>query len=347
MYNDPMSKPRRSPRGKKLEPQCPIITALPAACADETLAVEFMEKQRWGDSPGCPRCGDTEVNKMLDKNGTRNKRYLWRCHGCKEQYTVRIGTIMEESRIPLRHWCYAFWAACASKKGVSALQIRRQTKLSYKSALYLMHRIRLAMTPTEPNPPKLRGTVEADETYVGGKPRPASLPVRKAFGAGGPTRRRMPYGGGVHQKVPVVALIQRGGAVRAMVMPVVTSEGIREALIENVESSARLMTDEGRHYTNVGREFAYHGRVKHSKYEYVRGDNHVNTAENFFSRLKRQLYGTHHAVSKQHLHRYVAEVVFKHNTRNLDDGPRVIAAIHAAEGKRLRYKEPLFDPRSA
>src|SRR5687767_13401659 len=235
---------------------------------------------------------------------------------------------MEESRIPMRHWCYGFWAACASKKGVSALQIHRQTKLSYKSALYLMHRIRLAMTPTEPNPPKLTGTVEADETYVGGKPRPKSPTVREQLQAEG--HFHMPHR--PRQKVPVVALIQRGGAVRAMVMPVVTSQSIRDALVENVESSARLMTDEGRYYTNVGREFAYHGRVKHSAFEYVRGDDHVNTAENFFSRLKRQLYGTHHAVSKQHLHRYVAEVVFKHNTRNMEDGDRVVSAIQAANG---------------
>ena len=298
-----------------------------------------MEKHRWGDSPGCPRCGDTDVAKMLDKNGTRNKRFLWRCHGCKEQFTVRIGTIMEESRIPLRHWCYAFWAACASKKGVSALQIHRQTKLSYKSSLYLMHRIRLAMTPTEPNPPKLKGTVEADETYVGGRPRPMSQAMREQLGIRREFRQRVPMR--PDNKTPVVALIERAGAVRAMVMPVVTSENIREALVENVESSARLMTDEGRYYTNVGREFAYHGRVKHSRYEYVRGEDHVNTAENFFSRLKRQLYGTHHAVSKKHLHRYVAEVVFKHNTRSLEDGPRIVEAIEGAAGKRLRYKEPI------
>lgn len=338
MYNYPMSKPRRAPRGKKLQPPDPIIAALPAACADEALAVAFMEHQRWGSSPGCPRCGDTDVSKMLDKDGNRSKRYLWRCHGCKEQYTVRIGTIMEESRIPLRHWCYAFWAACASKKGVSALQIHRQTKLSYKSALYLMHRIRLAMTPTEPNPPKLTGTVEADETYVGGRPRPKSPTMRKILRAKG--YHRMPHA--PHsRKVPVVALVERGGSVRAMVVPIVTSKTIREALKENVESSARLMTDEGRYYTNVGREFAYHGRVKHNRYEYVRGDAHVNSAENFFSRLKRQLYGTHHAVSKKHLHRYVAEVAFKHNTRNVEDSERLVTAIRAAEGKRLRYREPI------
>lgn len=297
-----------------------------------------MEKQRWGTSgPYCPRCGDTDVTMMKDKDGNRNKRFLWRCQGCKEQFTVRIGTVLEESRIPLRHWCYAFWGATASKKGVSALQIHRQTKISYKSALFLMHRIRLAMTPVDPNPPKLKGTVEIDETYVGGKPRKKSFAERKSLDLR--ARARVPYP--PDNKMPVVALIERGGAVRAMVMPVVTSRNIREALKENVEDSARLMTDEGRYYTNVGREFAYHGRVKHSKYEYVRGDDHINTAENFFSRLKRQLYGTHHAVSKKHLHRYVAEVVFKHNTRMMEDSERLVEAIKESRGKRLRYKEPI------
>jgi transposase-like protein len=123
-----------------------LIRELPMACVDERIAVEFVERQRWGDTPACPRCGDTNVYQMRDrKSGKRNKRYLWRCNGCADQFTVRIGTIFEDSRIPLKHWCFAFWAACAGKKGVSALQIRRQTQLSYKSALFMMHRIRYAM----------------------------------------------------------------------------------------------------------------------------------------------------------------------------------------------------------
>ena len=333
-----MSKPRRSPRGKKLEPPCPIITALPAACADETLAVEFMEKQRWGSTPACVRCGDTDVTQVKGKDGQRNKRFLWRCHGCKQQYTVRIGTIMEESRIPVRHWCYAFWAACASKKGVSALQIRRQTRLSYKSALFLMHRIRWALTPTDPNPPKLAGIVETDETYVGGKVRKRSRPERMALRRDG-NLRALPQRS--NDKAPVMALIQRGGDVRAMVVPSVTAANVRALLTANVETSARLMTDEASIYRKVGRPFASHETVQHGLYEYVRGDAHINTAESFFSRLKRQLYGTHHSVSRKHLHRYVSEVAFKHNTRNMEDGERVIQAIQGGERKRLRYKAPI------
>jgi transposase-like protein len=334
-----MSKPRRSPRGKKLQPPCPIITALPAACADETLAVEFMEKQRWGSTPACVRCGDTDVAQVKGKDGQRSKRFLWRCHGCKQQYTVRIGTIMEESRIPVRHWCYAFWAASASKKGVSALQIRRQTRLSYKSALFLMHRIRWALTPTDPNPPKLTGIVETDETYVGGKVRNRSRPERMVLYRQSGNLRALPKRS--NDKVPVMALIQRGGDVRAMVVPTVTANNVRALLEANVETSARLMTDEARIYRKVGRPFASHETVKHGLFEYVRGEAHINTAESFFSRLKRQLYGTHHSVSRKHLHRYVSEVAFKHNTRNMEDGERVVQAIQGGERKRLRYKEPV------
>src|SRR5579864_6628432 len=153
-----------------------IVAALPSACADEQAAVKFLEDHRWSKTGACcPRCGDTDVYQMKDrKTGERNKRFLWRCNGCKQQYTVRVGTVFEDSRIPLRHWCYAFWAASVSKKGVSALQIKRQTGLTYKSALFMMHRIRFAMAPDSSTVSKLGGkgsVVEADETYVGGKPR--------------------------------------------------------------------------------------------------------------------------------------------------------------------------------
>src|SRR5271156_1986945 len=150
-----------------------VIAEIPLACSDETAAVEFFEFQRWGDTPCCVKCGSVTVYQMKDaKTGERNKRYLWRCRDCKEQYTVRIGTVYEESRIPLRHWCYAFWRASTSKKGVSALEIKRHCQISYMSALFLMHRIRFALTSDGGE--KLTGIVEADETYVGGKPRPGT-----------------------------------------------------------------------------------------------------------------------------------------------------------------------------
>jgi transposase-like protein len=330
-----MPKRERKPQGPVGEAKSEIISALPAACGDERLAVEFMEHQRWGEAGACPRCGDTAVRQMLAKDGTRSKRFLWKCSGCKQQFTVRVGTIMEDSPIPLRHWCYGFWAACAGKKGVSALQIQRQTGLSYKSALYMMHRIRYAMTPLD-EPPKLTGIVEADETYVGGKVRPRSLAERNAERT---DLGRLPKRD--NDKVPVMALVQRGGDVRATVVPTVTAVNVREVLLSHVDPSARLMTDEAGVYKRIGRPFASHDTVEHGKREYVRGEAHINSAESFFSRLKRQLYGTHHAVSPKHLHRYVAEVAFKHNTRWYEDGERVVRAIHGADGKRLRYKEPV------
>ena len=149
-----------------------VIEMIPSACSDELAAVEFFEAQRWGNNPCCVKCGSVEVYKMTDaKTGERNKRFLWRCRDCKEQYTVRIGTVYEESRIPLRHWAYAFWRGATSKKGVSALEIKRHCQLSYKSALFLMNRIRFAMAPDVPTAPPLTGIVECDEMYVGGKPR--------------------------------------------------------------------------------------------------------------------------------------------------------------------------------
>jgi len=298
-----------------------VLRDIPLACTDETAAVEFMEKQRWGNIPACPRCGCIEVRKIKDANGARNKRFLWRCHGCKKQFTVRIGTVFEDSRIPLRILCFAFWAACASKKGVSALQISRECGITYKSALFLMHRIRYAMA--EPNSQhKLQGTVEIDETYVGGKPR---FKGRSKAGHGS-------------KKTPVLGLVERQGDVKAQVIPNVTGKTLRRAILQNVGVDARVMTDDFKSYRSLRRYFpGKHHYVKHSYGEYVRGDVHTNTAESFFALLKRGVYCTFHAISKKHLHRYVSEFEFRWNTRKLDDGARVVSAIKGAEGKRLMY----------
>jgi transposase-like protein len=308
------------------------VAAIPAACSDERLAVEFLELQRWGEHPACPRCGDTDVYQIKGRDGERNTRFLWDCRGCRQQFTVRIGTVFEDSRIPLRHWCYAFWAACASKKGVSALQIKRQTGLSYKSALFLMHRIRFAMSdPIGVDDTPLEGVVEVDETYVGGKPR-----GRPTLGWG--HRRR-------NKKTPVVAMVQRGnpGRVRAFAVPRVTSRTLKAAIKANVHRDTRLMTDDSNLYTLVGREYWNHEVVRHREYEYARGDVTTNTVESFFALLKRGVYGTFHSVSPEHLHRYVSEFQFRWNTRKMDDGARTIAAIRNGEGKRLmtRYRIPV------
>lgn len=315
----------RAKQHKVAENKSQIVADLPLACADETAAVEFFERMRWGDEkPGCPHCGECNSYKMTDAKGQRSARFLWRCHACKKQFTVRVGTVLEDSRIPLRHWAYAFWRACTSKKGASALEIKRQTGLSYKSALFLMHRIRFAMAPTHGG--KLTGIVEVDETYIGGKPRKGSDPTGK-FGRG-------------TTKQPVVGCVERGGDIRLRVVPDVTGHTLRAAVHEHVDKAARLMTDEWRGYRVVGREFASHETVQHSAGEYARGDVHTNTIEGFFAILKRGIIGVYHNVSRTHLHRYLAEFEFRYNGRKLDDGARVAAAILGAVGKRLMYREP-------
>jgi transposase-like protein len=306
-----------------------IVQEIPAACADEAKAVEFLEKQRWGDSPACPHCGGVHVYQMKGRNGERNTRYLWRCHDCKQQYTVRIGTVFEESRIALRHWCYAFWAACASKKGVSALQISRMTGVSCKSTLFMMHRIRFAMTDDHSKPEPMTGTVEIDETYVGGKPRYKGQHNLKKCGRG-------------TDKTPVVAMVQRNGNVRAQVMPKVNSHNLGEAIRENVHQSARIITDESYLYRGIGKTFeGGHDSINHSAKQYANGDITTNTVEGFFSILKRGVIGTFHNVSKEHLHRYVGEFEYRYNTRKMSDGERTKLAIQKSEGKRLQYSQPL------
>lgn len=320
--------------GKPAQDKSPIVAEVPAACADERLAVEFLERRRWGDSPCCPRCGSVSVYQMKDAaTGERSKRWLWRCHDCRgKQYTVRVGTVFEDSRIPLRHWVYAFWAACASKKGVSALQIKRQTGVSYKSALFMMHRVRYAMMPDHPEPPKLSGIVEVDETYVGGKPR------GKPWKHGQPTREKYT------DKIPVVALLQRGGEVRPMAVERVDAATLRKAITENVEPGTFIMTDERPAYRDICNDIGPHGSTNHSKGEYVHPKYpiiHSNTVEGFFSILKRGMYGTFHAVSKRRLPLYLAEFGFRYNTRKMEDGERTERVIRAANGKRLLYREPV------
>ena len=309
-------------QGKVGEQKSVILQRIPKACADERAAVEFIEELRWGGEPACPRCGDINVRQMQDREGNRNARFLWRCYGCKKQFTVRIGTIYEDSRIPLRIWCHAFWRACSSKKGVSALQISRETGVSYKSALFLMHRIRFAMSEG-PGPAKLRGIVEADEAYIGGKPRKGAYFTRN---------KKV-------EKVPVFAAVERGGRVRARPMERVTAHSVGPALIEFVDDTAEIHTDESSVYRWLDSPWlGGHQSVNHSAREYARGPVTTNSVEGFFSLLKRGIYGTFHSVSKEHLHRYVDEFTFRYNTRELDDGERTLEAIRNAEGKRLLHR---------
>lgn len=306
-----------------------LIEQIPIACCDEEAAVEFFERMRWGKKPTCARCGSDAVYKMMDAiNPTRrNKRFLWRCRTCRQQYTVRIGAVYEETRLPMRHWAYAFWRAATSKKGVAALEVMRHCQITYKSALFLMNRIRFAMAPDGLMAPKLKGTIEADETYVGGKPRPGDGKIHKR--------------GRGTSKTPVFVAVERNGDKHSRVVADVTSETLREALRDVVDPTARVITDDFNAYKGLKDRFeGGHETVSHSTGEYARGDVHTNTAESSFALIKRGIHGIYHNVSREHLHRYLWQFDFIWNNRKLNDGERTAAAIIAAEGKRLKYQDP-------
>jgi transposase-like protein len=292
--------------------------------SDEDAARTLLERMRWPNGAACPHCGGCDPYKLTPKPGSKTRKGVYKCRACRKQFTVTVGTIFEDSHIPLSKWLLAIHLLCASKKGMSAHQLHRMLGVTYKSAWFMAHRLRYAMTQ-EPLASKLSGIVEADETYVGGKER--------ATGKRGRPKNS--------KKVGVVALVERGGKIRAFPMSRITADRIREAVCENVSENARLMTDESPLYTMIGRTIvASHETVMHSLQEYVRGDCHTNTVEGFFGLLKRGINGIYHHVGKGHVGRYVDEFVFRYDTRKLTDAERAVLAVRGGDGKRLTYKQP-------
>jgi transposase-like protein len=286
-------------------------------------AADYLESIRWPDGPVCPHCGEDERKHYRLKSDTRK---LWKCARCRKQFTVTVGTIFEGSHIPLNKWLLAFYLLCSSKKGMSAHQLHRMLGVTYKSAWFMAHRIRYAME----QPPFARplvGTVEADETYVGGKVRRDN---HLRFGPLDPTKPnpRKQTGRGAN-KTPVMTLVERGGEARSFRMASVTAESLGGAIRRHVAREAHLRTDAFSSYKRVGKEYASHLTVDHN-FEYVRGDAHTNTAENYFSILKRGINGTYHHVSQQHLKRYLGEFDFRYNERaklGVDDATRARKAL--------------------
>ena len=283
------------------------------------LAREHLETLHWPNGPVCPRCGETDRVKRA--GGASTRPGLVQCALCRRGFTVTVGTVMEDSKIPLNKWLLAFRLMAASKKGMSAHQMHRMLGITYKSAWFLCHRIREAMD-IEPEGP-LGGpdsVVEADETYVGGKQRNRA------------TRTVKP-------KKAVVALVERDGRARSFHVANVNAATLRPLIVTNIDRASSLMTDESPVYVRTGREFAYHGAVNHSAGEYVRGVfHHSNTVENFFSIFKRGVIGTYHHMSEAHLGRYCAEFDFRYNTRLISDAERTDAAMIGSRGKRLTYR---------
>jgi transposase-like protein len=296
--------------------------------SSEDEARVYFERMRWPEGPFCPHCGSLEVYRLTAKvESTKpGRKGLLKCKYCRKQFTVTVGTIFEASHIPLNKWLQAIYLLCSSKKGMSAHQMHRMLHMTYKAAWFMCHRIRYAMEQG-PNAGMLSGIVEADETYVGGKRKKGEW--KKSGFKGAPS----------DHMAPVVALVQRGGSVRAFPMERVTAENLHAVLKENVDPSARIMTDESKVYTGVDKHFASHETVNHSAGEYVRGDVTTNSAEGFFGIFKRGINGVYHHVSKKHLHRYTTEFEFRYNARKVSDGNRTNAAILGFEGKRLKYRD--------
>ena len=287
---------------------------------DEEKALAHLETSRWNGEPNCPHCGSTRVHRM----GGKTQAGMFLCNDCRDKFTVRTGSVMERSHVPLHKWLLATHIMAASKKGMSASQMGRMIGVTYKTAWFLCHRIREAMDGATGNDPLGRGptrVVEADETYVGGKAR------NRAWGK-------------IPNKKPVVALVERKGHVRSFHVANITSKNLRALIVTNVDRKAHLMTDESPIYKAVGREMRAHTSVNHGRSEYVKhqGHSHSNTAENFFSIFKRGVIGTYHHMSEAHLGRYCKEFDLRYNTRELTDGERAAVIVKGMEGKRLTYR---------
>lgn len=288
---------------------------------DEAKALAHIEASRWGGSPYCPHCGSTAVRKM----GGKTQAGMFLCNDCRGKFTVRTGTVMERSHVPLHKWLLATHLMAASKKGMSAKQMERMLGVTYKTAWFLCHRIREAMDGAAPQG-ALGGAgeiVEADETYVGGKAK------NRAY------RNPAP-------KKPVIALIHHTGNVRSFHVANVTAKNVRPLIMAHVDRQSHLITDESPIYTRLGREFTAHSTVNHSAGDYVThgGLKHTNTVEGFFSIFKRGVIGTYHHMSEAHLGRYCAEFDLRYNTRAMTDGERAAVILKGGIGRRLTYRQP-------
>ena len=294
---------------------------------DADKAREHLEKTRWPHGPVCPHCG--VIDQATSLKGTHHRPGLYQCNACREQFTVTVGTVFERSKVPLNKWLLATYLMSSSKKGVSAHQLHRTLGVTYKTAWFMCHRIREAMTD---NGAPMGGDgkiVEADETYVGGKETNKHVSMRKPGQIGG-----------VGKQV-VFALVERGGRARSFHVANVTGKTLAPILRTQVRRETALMTDEAGQYRNVGTEFASHGKVNHGKDEYVRGDVHSNTVEGFFAILKRGVTGTFHHVSEAHLARYLAEFDFRYSHRSalgINDSMRTDELLRGIAGKRLTYR---------
>jgi transposase-like protein len=296
---------------------------------DADKAREHLEALYWPHGPICRHCGNADPERITKLAGKSTRPGVRWCNECSKPFTVTVGTVMEDSKIPLNKWVLAFHLMASSKKGMSAHQLHRMLGVTYKTAWFLCHRIREAMGDDSHTANGGLGgankVVEVDETYVGGKAK------NRAYKDVAP-------------KKAVVTLVEREGHARSFYTANVTAKSLRPIIVRNVNKAASLMTDESLVYPRIGEEFANHHTVNHSANEYARlgGYVHTNTVENYYSLLKRGIVGVYHSVSEAHLHRYLAEFDFRYSNRSklgVNDAERAVRALKGAEGKRLMYNQ--------
>jgi transposase-like protein len=308
------------------------------ALHDEDAAVELMIRLRWPNGVACPKCGGSDPYRIKPRaqKGRPARRGLFCCRACKRQFSYSTGSVFEASHVSASNWLMAIHLMSASKKGLSAHQLHRMMGITYRAAWFINHRLRHAMATNADVFMKLSGTVEVDETYVGGKRRAGSRKDGRTTLTGRP-------GPNDKTKVPVVALVERKG--RAVAFPVERVDGrtLQDAIRSRTRpTTTHMMSDELHSYDGLSMGFAGHSTVKHSAGEYVRDDVHTNSVEGFFAIFKRGLIGTFHHVSKGHLHLYCDEFGYRYSTRTAlgyTDGDRAAGIVLGAEGKRLTYKK--------
>lgn len=323
-----MVKARKQSKNGKSPSGDLTLIQVAAKFSTEEAAREYFENLRWPDGPACPHCGNCDQARLYKVTPNPEKKIragLYKCAECLQSFTVTVGTVCEDSHIPLNKWLIGFYMMCASKTQVSALQLQRQLEIgSYRSALFMCQRIRFALMDVFPTG-KLGGTVEVDETYIGGK--------RRVMG------RR--YTG---NKTAVVSMVERDGNVRSYVPRKVSGDTLGRLLKTHVSQDARLNTDEAPLYKKAGKNFASHDSVNHSLEEYGRYKDGrlvtTNTVEGFFGDTKRSLDGTLHNVGAKYLFLYLAELDYKYNTRKETDGARTALGIPKIVGKRLMLRRP-------
>ena len=301
------------PAPKAFETLFQLMSAIP----DEQAALDHLRALRWKNGAFCPHCRSPKVYHFSD-----NRTH--KCGACRKRFSIKVGTIFEDTKIPLRQWMMAVWLITSHKKGIASTQLAKDIGVTQKTAWFMLHRLRHAAATRSFNRP-LTGEVEADETFIGGKEKNKHAWQRTGGKQGGAG------------KAAVLGILERGGELRTGTTPNLSARAVQDVIKSNVAPGANLMTDEHGAFVGLGATYSHH-RVNHSAGEYVRHYVlHTNGIESVWALFKRQIIGTHHWLSRKHLNAYLGEMTWRFNLRTIGEGARVNALLSQVEG-RLTYK---------